>query len=277
MLKQHLKSQPFLKHHEEIATICAPLFKLGISSYVYVRTYVDGSEIRLGNRHDWLEHYLTQELYKDSVLEKTPEYYQAGAVLWSTLKSHSKILDSAKNDFNIDHGVTLINSVEENTHAEITARRSYCEKTFFGAAQDNPGIVNLYLSNPDLLRNFNSYFKEKASKLIQQADRNRLHLLCNTELNSIQQQDLQMINRSKVSIKSVQQELQSPANSKSVLTRREQQVATYILQGNTAAEIADNLFLSRRTVEAHTDHIKEKLHARNKAELVIRLSQMMDV
>ena len=58
--KQQLKSLPCFTHHEDIITLCQPLFKLGISSYVYVRTYADGSEFRLGNRSDWLEHYYSQ-------------------------------------------------------------------------------------------------------------------------------------------------------------------------------------------------------------------------
>ncbi len=52
------------------------------------------------------------------------------------------------------------------------------------------------------------------------------------------------------------------------LTRREQEVGALLLKGHTAAEISKKLFLSRRTVEAHTAHMKEKLQLRNKAELI---------
>ncbi len=252
--RQQLKSLPCFTHHEDIITLCQPLFKLGISSYVYVRTYADDSEFRLGNRSDWLEHYYSQGLYKESLFEKTPQYYQPGAVLWSTLLSHSRILDSAKNDFNIDHGLTVLNKEHD-----------YCEKIFFGADSTNPGIVNLYLNDMDLLLNFNRYFKERADFLIKKANQRRLYLPCNETLNIAQQHDLKMLNRDNVA--DIKNELKI-VEQKNVLSLREQQIANCLLEGYTAAQIAEKFFLSRRTVEAHTRNIKEKLNVRNKAELL---------
>ncbi|MCD6046171.1 MAG: hypothetical protein K0R48_1334 [Gammaproteobacteria bacterium] len=252
--KKQLKSLPCFTHHEDIITLCQPLFKLGISSYVYVRTYADGSEFRLGNRSDWMEHYYSQGLYKESIFEKTPQYYQPGAVLWSTLVSHSHVLDSAKNDFNIDHGMTILNKEQD-----------YCEKIFFGSASTNPGVMNLYLNNMDLLLNFNRYFKERALPLIKEANQRRLYLQCNEHLNALQQQDLNMVNCENVV--DIKKELKI-ATEKNSLSPREQQIADLLVQGYTAAQIADTFFLSRRTVEAHTANMKEKLNARNKAQLL---------
>lgn len=248
--KQQLKFLPCFTHHEDIITLCQPLFKLGISSYHYVRTYADGSEFRLGTHSDWMEHYYSQGLYKESIFEKTPQYYQPGAVLWSTLLSHSSILDSAKNNFNIDHGMTVLNKEHD-----------YCEKIFFGTISTNPGIVNLYLNNRDLLLNFNSYFKEKALVLLHKAKQHRLHLRCNEPLSALQQQDLNMVNCS------MKHELKITTACNS-LSPREQQIAAFLIKGYTAAAMATELFLSRRTVETHMVNIKEKLKVRNKAQLL---------
>jgi DNA-binding NarL/FixJ family response regulator len=56
--------------------------------------------------------------------------------------------------------------------------------------------------------------------------------------------------------------------SKINLTKREQEVLTLIADGLTNFEIADQLFISERTVEAHRANIMKKMSARNTAELV---------
>lgn len=53
-----------------------------------------------------------------------------------------------------------------------------------------------------------------------------------------------------------------------LLTKREQEILTYLALGNTNREIAEQLFISRRTVESHRAHIMDKLGAQTRAELV---------
>ena len=52
------------------------------------------------------------------------------------------------------------------------------------------------------------------------------------------------------------------------LTDRELEVFRMIGGGNTVKEIAEKLFLSPKTVEAHREHIKEKLNLNTSAELL---------
>lgn len=52
------------------------------------------------------------------------------------------------------------------------------------------------------------------------------------------------------------------------LTDRELEIFTLIGRGMSTREIADKLFVSIKTVEAHREHIKEKLNIRNWVELV---------
>jgi DNA-binding NarL/FixJ family response regulator len=52
------------------------------------------------------------------------------------------------------------------------------------------------------------------------------------------------------------------------LTDRELEVFRMIGAGHSVKEIADKLFLSAKTVEAHRDHIKQKLNIRSSAELL---------
>jgi non-specific serine/threonine protein kinase len=51
------------------------------------------------------------------------------------------------------------------------------------------------------------------------------------------------------------------------LTAREREVAALIARGMTSAEIAGELVVSERTVDAHADHIRTKLGLRSRAEI----------
>lgn len=52
------------------------------------------------------------------------------------------------------------------------------------------------------------------------------------------------------------------------LTEREREVLDYLLQGRLNKEIADELGVSRRTVEVHRSRIREKMQARGIADLI---------
>ncbi|MBB4079160.1 DNA-binding NarL/FixJ family response regulator [Lewinella aquimaris] len=59
-----------------------------------------------------------------------------------------------------------------------------------------------------------------------------------------------------------------------VLTRRERQILPIILQGATNQEIADQLELSRRTVETHRFNMMKKLGVSNSSELNRRVREL---
>ena len=61
---------------------------------------------------------------------------------------------------------------------------------------------------------------------------------------------------------------QSPAGPPDDLTERELDVLRLIALGHTNAEIAEQLYLSTRTVETHRSHIQQKLGRNTRAELV---------
>ena len=67
----------------------------------------------------------------------------------------------------------------------------------------------------------------------------------------------------------------SNTNCTTPLTKRQMQCAEYLLSGMTATEIANELGLSRRTVEYYLANIKSKLKCSNKVELILKLLNML--
>ena len=58
-----------------------------------------------------------------------------------------------------------------------------------------------------------------------------------------------------------------PADPLAELTRAERQVAELVRRGMTNQEIADDLVVSRRTVESHLSRIFRKLDLRSRTQL----------
>lgn len=59
------------------------------------------------------------------------------------------------------------------------------------------------------------------------------------------------------------------ADRSQLLSSREREVLKLIAEGYTAKQIADRIFVSRRTVETHRQNILEKTNMRNTANLIV--------
>jgi len=59
-----------------------------------------------------------------------------------------------------------------------------------------------------------------------------------------------------------------------LLTERERAVARLIAAGASNPEIAQELFLSRKTVERHVSNLLKKVGVRNRAELAARVAEL---
>jgi len=55
------------------------------------------------------------------------------------------------------------------------------------------------------------------------------------------------------------------------LTRREAECMLYLIRGKTVAMIADDLKLSPRTVEFYVKNLKDKMHCKNRPELIDKM------
>lgn len=58
------------------------------------------------------------------------------------------------------------------------------------------------------------------------------------------------------------------------LTKREQEVAMLVIEGNDSKTVARRLFLSKRTVDYHLARIFEKLQVSNRVQMCRRMSAL---
>ena len=65
-------------------------------------------------------------------------------------------------------------------------------------------------------------------------------------------------------------------NAWATLSAREAQVARTVAAGRSNKEVADLLFISERTVKAHLSAVFEKLHVRDRLQLVLHLAASAD-
>jgi DNA-binding CsgD family transcriptional regulator len=247
----------FLTSHAEVDAILQPLKQhFGVTSLVYQRNYLDGSEIRLTNQPQWVQHFFEKGYYLGSGFEKHPTQYQTGFAVWSHLSHHQPILNAARL-FNIDHGITLIQKKEDG-----------CEFYFIGTTPDRPYVTNLLLNNIDTLQRFTLYFKEQAEHLLKKSYAERIYIPRKYELVNTQELGILYQNNYRpLEFKIKKFHLDDHIT----LTAREMKCAKLIIQGKTARSISEELFISQRTVETHILHLKEKLKCQTKTELIAKL------
>jgi DNA-binding CsgD family transcriptional regulator len=160
----------------------------------------------------------------------------------------NEINDLLKDRHHIGHTLVVIKQHEH-----------YCEKIFFGASDNNAGILNTYLNHRPTFDNFITYFKEKAIDLINLADQSR------TICNPIDCHETVLTSPLPVS------ESLFPFPNMSPFTAKEKECAAYLAQCLSLKGIADKMDISPRTLEKHIARLKIKLGCKNLISLVVNL------
>ncbi len=234
---------------DEVLQICNPLFeKYRINGFSYSRIYPDGSSEELWSDSLALEHTFLKKKYIVGVY--TPKYFSNNeryAFLPSKIESYpddlkrryTQQLADQREYFNHDYSFMICNKMD-----------GYCEYFIFYAPVGMHSIVGFYFNNLDVLERFAKYFKISAASLIKKIEGEKIISPLFRE-----KQDLSIISRKDEIINNL-------------LTKREFQVASFMVLGKTAREISELLSLSIRTVETHIDHMKLKLRCYKKSELI---------
>lgn len=145
----------------------------------------------------------------------------------------------------------------------------YIDILVYGSTPNNSNIINFYLNNLNFLENFKYYFKEKAQKIIEKSNKNRIILpekmRPNLGGNNIETLKYPFtVKRYTIPVKAGEVQI----------TKREIDVIRCFTKGYTAKEAAIVLKLSSRTVECYFNNIKVKLGLAKKSSIISKLSDL---
>jgi len=245
-------THPTFSTCNDVAKIAKPLKELGIIYFDYTRNEHNGGRIWLANHPSPTEIYLRKKYYLSGNMEASPTQYKPQIVFLDTLPQQH-IYDDVLRPHNIDHSMQIINP-----------HKDYCEFFGFATTKGNTKIINTYLTKIDVLKKFCAYFLEQAAPIIKLVEKNKVILpFHKKKIDFIDHDDT---NSALYNIL---------ANRKS-LSRRQLQCTKLLLAGNSICEIATTLSLSPRTIEHYLNNLKIKLKCKNKTELIIKLTNMLE-
>jgi len=256
------KSNVMLASCKEVDALCAPLWKKGITSFCYTRTYDDGTFIDVVSNSAVIErfYYCEDELYNYYPPDVRPEEFVGEYVLYNSLSQENLALTVLSKQLNID-----------NIFVIVKRRRNYHEVFNFGSSRDNIEIVNFYINNLNFLERFIYFFRDKAKSIIRKYEQDRIiRVIENLSEQLIKNESLP----THIDPSCFQQAIEveryyfSEYDDKVFLTHREIECLKWCVYGKTACEIALLLQISKRTVEAHLSAIKQKFNCYKQADLI---------
>jgi len=254
------KNHFLLKISTDIKAICQPLEKYSIEFFVHMRCFDDGSihflatESEVGSFH-LQQGYPVGPYIPNCLLADKFSYLPNPE---SNDLKFSQAYYDYKNKFQISYPFYLFERYQ-----------GYVDYFHFSTDLNNPQIINFYLNRMDLLESFKVYFKNKADMIFQRANRNRIILPQHMRLNfkglTPNDEVTNALHLLKNRAKDINQLLYLHFNTK--LTIRELQSLSYLIKGRTAAETAQILRISPKTVEYYIDSVKAKLNCLSRADL----------
>ena len=88
-----LENHIALSASNNVKEICKPLEKLGVTYFSFVRSYRNGSHIRLSNNPAWTDHYYKRGFY-NVVLKQVPD--SEGNLLWSNIDKYPLFYEASE-------------------------------------------------------------------------------------------------------------------------------------------------------------------------------------
>jgi DNA-binding CsgD family transcriptional regulator len=248
----------FVTSAQDVITIAKPLIKFGITHFAYQKLHKDGSVELLGTHAGFTEKFIKEKLYQNTFVGDVDKYISCYA-LWRDINC-PEITALAGGGFNIGNGL-IITKRSEN----------FCEFFYFASTPENHQINSFYINNIDSLEKFIIFFKESAKSILNTGKQQRILYPAPGDTTLLISSDW----KNKITpIKSTEIKLSNYIENESLdtpLTDRELECALFLKTGSSAKETAKLLAISPRTVEKHTDNIKEKLKCKTKLQLIATL------
>lgn len=237
---------------EDIKTICKPLEVFGISTFANARVNHLGQFSTINNHPEYARHYIQEGFYDADISADSAKLEMGDYLMWDLVDCNGKTREmlNAAFDFGYKHIFTIIKNRNEHT-----------DYYHFGTHLTNPAINHWYLNNIDKLELFVDYFDEK----ITSTGLSSAH----SEVYPVLKRDCQIAASCSEISKPSQEFIEHLVLGQ--FSHRQRECMHLIVQGLSAKKIAKVLEISHRTVEDYIQVLKQKLHAKNKSELIAKI------
>lgn len=245
-----------VRYSDQIKKATEPLdHHFGISYFIYYRIDNAGHYTGLANRPDWMEHYINEKIFLQDPYLRDPCVYQSGMCLAEQLgppKYREAITQHAKK-FQMDAGIGFIQKKEDGVE-------------FFGFAGDQTtcSLQSLYLNHPHLLKSFARHFKNTLSRVLTQMREEKFSLLEMKGKDFLCRDPI----CPDISLATQFTYLNALGIGIEKLSLREKECLQLLMEDKSAQQTADQLGLSRRTIESYFENIKNKLGCADKKEII---------
>ena len=242
-------------HHDKMMRFVVPLKDhFGINHFWYYRVTNSGHYSFLGSHTKWTEFCYAENMVNHFPCLRHPNSLQNGISLMKKTSNtdYRNVLKSARNKFNINFNIQLLKKNPEGI-----------EGFGFATRYDQRIGDEKLLNELPLLSYFIERFRKEHVKLFQLLHDNQVDLSSHLgPLFHEKQKVLQIPYNRELFLKKM------GFAAVLSLTKREKDILKYFSHGHSASYIADQLYLSSRTVENYISNIKCKLSCFSKVELI---------
>lgn len=234
-----ISQKPFFQYNKPISDLIQPIQKHeNLDLLCFARIFNDNSRFIITPNKEWWVDYFNNDLYRFSTYANKYQELNSAFYMWDHLPySPPEIYEWSRQKFNISHGLSIIQQ-----------QGDFCDSFVFATKNGTHLVNNFYLNYRNNFIDFMDSFYDKMAEDLIELENHTFSLPEDTVYVS-------------------------PNHEK--LTPRQRDCLNLLGRGFSAKEIAKMLNLSPRTVETHLDHLREKFNAKNRAQLLGHLKQIL--
>lgn len=262
----NLVYQYSIKEQKRIKKLCEPLKQFGLSGFWHETMSQDGHFSCLLSEGELGEYFADNKLYKGHPGFRHPDLMTRTVDFPDMLYGLDEKYDSTqgviRKKFQSDQILHLRERIGDTTYLYG-----------FSSTPNRIGIRDIYINYTSLLWKFIRYFREEAKDLITNVYENQIHIAphCGEDFHRVLITDA-----AQLKLKNINCFLEMIGEVDRIdflpdFTRRELDCVHGYLRGLSARQLADELKISKRTVEHYLENVKDKLCCRSRAELFERL------
>lgn len=246
--------------YKKFVHFASPLKECGINHFWYYKITHEGHYSYIGTNEAWNEFCFDNSMLKHFTCIRHPDFVQKGISFMKTSAdgAYQQVLQKAWDRFGINFNVNISNPISNGIEAFGFA-------SSFNDAHADERVIN----HLPFLRGFMKVFRGQHKKLFQMLEENQVDLIPEIGQHFYERPKALMIPFEKDPLLK-----NLGIHDFLSLTPREKDVLKYLLHGFPALYIANEMSLSKRTVENYLANIKSKLACKSKVDLICRAKEV---